>query len=132
MRSIAAVLICAFLAIGALAENTSNVTIPLTDYEQLKKINENASVTVIDTMTLGGTFKDRTLTVTFAGRNVGTRTATNLITDAGDVKLSGCTGDALLTRGSKGSYQLIALAPSFTLKCDVRLSGSDRLPMKVQ
>jgi hypothetical protein len=132
MRSIAAVLICAFLAIGALAENESNVTIPLTDYEQLKKTTENASATVIDTMTLGGTFKDRNLTVTFAGRNVGTRTATNLITDAGDVTLSGCTGDALLTRGSKGSYQLIALAPAFTLKCDVRLSGSDRLPMKVQ
>ena len=132
MRSIAA-LICAFLAIGALAENASNVTIPLSDYEQLKKNNENASATIIDTLTLGGTFKDRNLTITFAGRNVGARTATNVLSEAADVTLSGCAGDALLMRGSgKGTYQLIALAPAFTLKCDVRLSGSDRLPMSVQ
>src|SRR4051794_5562424 len=143
MRSIAAA-ICAVLALGAFADatqnaqtssskNESSVTIPLNDYETLRKTNENASATVIDTLTLGGMFKDRSLTITFAGRSVGTRTATDVIRDAGDVTLSGCTGDALLTRGGgKGSYQLIALAPSFTMKCDVRLAGSDRLPMNVQ
>lgn len=134
MRSIAAAL-GALLAITALAETpqpqNSSVTVPLDQYETLKKSNENASATVIDTMTLGGTFKDRNLTVTFSGRSVGTRSATNVISDASDVILYGCSGEALMVRGGKGIYQLIALAPSFTLRCDARLSGSDRLPINV-
>jgi len=134
MRSIAAAL-CGLLAAVALADTppqASSVTIPLDQYESLQKSQENASATVIDTMTLGGTFKDRNLTVTFTGRSVGARAATNVISDASDVTLSGCSGEALMVRGGKGAYQLIALAPSFTLRCDVRLSGSDRLPMSVQ
>jgi len=133
MRSIAAAVV-ALLAVSALADTpqTSSVTIPLDQYEQLQKSKENASATVIDTMTLGGTFKDRNLTIAFAGRSVGTRVATNVLSNASDVTLSGCTGNALMLRGGKGTYQLIALAPAFTLKCDARLSGSDRLPMSVQ
>ena len=132
MRPFAAVC-CALFAVTTLADTpqTSSVTLPLDQYETLKKSNESASATVIDTMTLGGTFKDRNLTATFNGRSVGARAATNVISGAGDVTLSGCSGDALMLRGGKGAYQLIALAPSFTLRCDVRLSGSDRLPMSV-
>lgn len=132
MRSIAAAAFLMLLAVNASAQDSS-VTIPLDQYEELQKTKENASATVIDTMTLGGTFKDRSLTVTFAGRSVGTRTPTPVITEASDVTLSGCSGDALLQRAAgKGAYQLIALAPSFTLKCDARLTGSDRMPLTVQ
>jgi len=132
MRSIAAAL-GVLLAVTALADTpqTSSVTVPLDQYETLKKSSENTSATVIDTMTLGGTFKDRNLTVTFNGRSVGVRTATNVISNASDVVLYDCSGDALMMRGGKGVYQLIALAPSFTLRCDARLSGSDRLPLSV-
>jgi len=132
MRSLTAAL-CGLLAVAALADappQSSSVTIPLDQYQELQKSKENASATVIDTMTLGGTFKDRNLTVTFSGRSVGTRQVTNVI-NAADITLSGCSGDALMLRGGKGAYQLVALAPSFTLRCDVRLSGSDRLPMSV-
>src|SRR6185369_8801980 len=135
MRSLTAAL-CGLLAVAALADappQSSSVTIPLDQYEELQKTKENASATVIDTMTLGGTFKDRSLTVTFSGRSVGTRTPTPVIIDASDLTLSGCTGDAMLERATgKGAYQLIALAPSFTLKCDARLTGSDRMPLNVQ
>jgi len=132
MRFLAAAL-GALLAVAAFADTpqTSSVTVPLDQYETLKKSNENASATVIEMMTLGGTFKDRNLTVTFSGRSVGTRAATNIISDASDVVLYGCSGEALMVRGGKGVYQLIALAPSFTLRCDARLSGSDRLPINV-
>src|SRR6185369_2013884 len=129
MRSLTAAL-CGLLAVAALADappQSSSVTIPLDQYEQLQKSKENASATVIDTMTLGGTFKDRNLTIAFTGRSVGTRAATNVISDASDVTLSGCSGDAMIVRGGKGAYQLVALAPAFTVRCDVRLSGSDRL-----
>src|SRR5260221_268219 len=113
-------------------QGASSVSIPLTVYDEMRKAGENASATVIDTMTVGGTFHDRTLTVTFAGRSVGARTAVEVMHDATNVTLSGCTGDALITRAGKGAFELVALAPSFTLKCDVRLSGSDRLQMNVQ
>jgi len=133
MRSIAAV-VCALLAAAAFADSPqdSSVTLPLAQFEELKKSNENASATVIDMMTLGGSFKDRNLTVTFAGRSVGTRTATNVISEATDVTLSGCSGEAMILRSGRGTYQLVALGPSFSVRCDVRLSGSDRLPMNVQ
>lgn len=131
MRSVFAAFV-ALLAVTAFAQDSS-VTIPLEQYQELARSKENASATVVDTMTLGGTFKDRNLTITFAGRSVGTRTPTPIISEASDVTLSGCSGDALMTRGGgRGAYQIIALAPSFTLRCDARLTGSDRLPMTVQ
>jgi hypothetical protein len=131
---------CAMLSVSAFADTTStqpptapgsSVTIPLTRYEELQKSTENAAATVIDTLSLAGTFRDHNLTITFLGRSVGTRAATTVITGAPDLTLSGCSGDALLVRSSKGAYDLIALAPSFTLRCDARPSGSDRIRMDV-
>jgi hypothetical protein len=128
------------LSVSAFADNTStqapaaqgsSVTIPLTRYEELQKSTENAAATVIDTLSLAGTFRDHNLTITFAGRSVGTRAATTVISGAPDLTLSGCSGDALLLRSSKGVYGLIALAPAFTLRCDARPSGSDRVRMDV-
>jgi len=140
MRFVSAVF-CALLAVSMLADNppaqtaasaqSSSVTLPLTRYEELQKSAENASATVIDTLSLAGTFRDHNLTITFAGRSVGTRAATTVISGAPDLTISGCAGDALLVRSSKGVYDLIALAPSFTLRCDARPSGSDRVRMDV-
>ena len=111
--------------------SNSSVTLPLDHYTALQKANESANVTVVDTMTLDGTFQRHDLTVTLTGRSVGTRTATPVISDAPDVTLSRCSGDALLVHAGKGTYHLVALAPSFTLRCDARPSGSDRLQMTV-
>src|SRR5258706_3904697 len=110
----------------------SVVSIPLDVYNSLRKAEDNASATVVDTMPIAGTFHDRTLTITFAGRSVGAHTAVEVIHNGTDVTLSGCAGDALITRGGKGVFELIALSGSFTLKCDARSSGSDRLQMTVQ
>jgi len=139
MRFVSAVF-CAALSVSAFADNTStqappaqgsSVTIPLTRYEELQKSTENAAATVIDTLSLAGTFRDHNLTITFAGRSVGARAATTVISGAPDLTLSGCSGEALIVRSSKGVYNLIALAPSFTLRCDARPSGSDRIRMDV-
>jgi hypothetical protein len=148
MRFTAAAL-CALLAAPLLAEtptpppltpaatqpssggSPSSVTIPLTQFEELRKSNESTSATVVDMMTISGTFAAKNLAVTLVGRSVGTRTAAMVVSDAPDLTLSGCSGDALLLRGSKGTYQLLPLAPSFTLRCDARPSGSDRLALNV-
>src|SRR5258708_23800914 len=139
MRLIAPVVVLALLSTTAIANEparpqagASVVSIPLAQYDEMRKAGENASATVIDTLTLGGTFHDRNLTMTFAGRNVGTRAAVFVISDATDVTLSGCGGEAMIVRAGKGAFQLVALGSSFTLRCDVRLSGSDRLQMNVQ
>jgi hypothetical protein len=110
----------------------SNVTIPLAQYEELRKSNENTSATVVDLMTVAGSFAARDLTVTFAGRSVGTRATTSIVSGAADLTLSACNGEALLLRAGQGAYSIVALAPSFTLRCDARLSGSDRLQMQVE
>lgn len=134
MRSIARIAILVLLATPLFADDPpkSVVSIPLSVYDEMRKSGEAVSATVIDTMTVAGTFHDRNLTLTFAGRSVGARTAVSVIEEATDVTLYGCTGDALLLRGGKGVFQVVALAPSFTLKCEARLSGSDRLQMSVQ
>jgi hypothetical protein len=111
---------------------SSVVSIPLSQYEQLRSTSENAAATVVDTLTIGGTFHDHNLALTFGGRSIGARTAVAVIRGATDVTLSGCSGDALIVRAGKGTFQLVALGSSFTLRCDVRLSGSDRLQMNVQ
>jgi hypothetical protein len=108
-----------------------NVTIPLSEYDAMRKSSESASATVVDTLTLGGTFAAKSLTVTMTGRSVGARTATGVITDAPDLTLSGCRGEAMLLRSGGGAYQILALAPSFTLRCDARLAGSDRLQLSL-
>ncbi len=138
MRSIAAV-VCALVAVAAFADvpaqktdtQPSSVTIPLSRYDELQKAQVNASATVIDTMTLAGTFRDHNLSLTLTGRSVGTRAATSVISEAPDLTLSGCSGEALLVRSGKGTYDVIALGPAFTLRCDARPSGSDRLKMSV-
>lgn len=109
----------------------SNVTIPLSRYEELRTSAESASATVVNRMTISGSFSAKNVAVTFEGRSVGTRTAATVLSDAPDLTLSGCTGEALLTRAGKGVYDLIALAPAFTLRCEARPSGSDRLRMTV-
>src|ERR1700682_1354373 len=102
MRFIFAVA-CALLVVSAYGDvkggqsatsQSSTVTLPLDRYDELQKSNENASATVIDTMTLSGTFRDHDLSVTFAGRSVGTRAATGVISEAPDLTLSGCSGNA--------------------------------------
>src|SRR3954469_17935056 len=139
MRFVSAVF-CVLAGVSAFGDVTStpappaqssSVTIPLTRYEELQKSTDNAAATAIDTLSLAGTFRDHNITMTFAGRSVGTRAATTVISGAPDLTLSGCSGDALLVRSSKGAYDLVALAPSFTLRCDARPSGSDRIRMDV-
>lgn len=108
-----------------------SVTVPLAQFEELRTATASASATVVNLMTISGTFAAKNVAVTFEGRSVGARTATTVITDAPDLTLSGCTGEALVTRAGKGVYDLIALAPSFSLRCEARPSGSDRVRMNV-
>jgi hypothetical protein len=110
---------------------SSQITLSLPEYEALRDANRRPSTTVIDTIHLGGTFRGRDLTITFSGRSMGQRPRVDIVDGTNDVTMSGCSGGAIITRTSRGSFALIPLAETFEVKCDLRLSGSDRLAMHV-
>jgi hypothetical protein len=109
----------------------SQVTIPLDTYDTLRKNSDVPSRTVIDTILLGGGFRERNLSISFTGRTLGTRPAAPTLQEANDVTISGCSGNAIVARTGKGAFDLIPLAESFEVKCDLRISGSDRVRMHV-
>src|SRR5262245_34158269 len=110
-------------------DNGSRVTVPLSEYEALKKAQEHASVTVVDTLRLGGTFKARDLDVTFVGRSAGTLPTIDVLTNATGIVVFGCEGDGIVSRGDGGAFRLTPLAGRFTVKCRMAARGSDRLEM---
>jgi hypothetical protein len=120
----------AFLVCPALLRaEDSTVTIPLTEFEKFQAAQRSVSAVVIDTLELGGSFRDAKLTIAFSGRSIGDRAATRVIDNAAAVTISGCTGDAIVTRSAQGAFDLIPLAPAFRAQCELRVSGSDRLQL---
>ncbi|HEX9984159.1 MAG TPA: hypothetical protein VGF69_12905 [Thermoanaerobaculia bacterium] len=105
----------------------TQVTIPLDQYDQLRRTSESPSTTVVDTILVSGSFAERTLAIAFRGRSTGTRPAVRAMEQANDVTISGCTGNGIVSRAGKGTFDVIPLAETFDVKCELRISGSDRL-----
>lgn len=107
----------------------SRVSVPLGEYEALKSAQARASVTVVDTLRLGGSFKGRDLEVVFAGRSAGTLPAIDVLQGAAGIVVYGCDGDGIVSRGDGGSFRLTPLAGRFSVRCRLAARGSDRLEM---
>jgi hypothetical protein len=107
----------------------SQVTLPLVEYEALRKTQEGASVTVVDTLRLAGSFRGRDLAIHFAGRAAGRLPAEAVLSSADGVVLYACAGDGILSRGGGGTFQLTPLASRFEVRCRVATRGSDRLEL---
>lgn len=142
LRQLAVLLVVATTAFAQEAQNnapaaevpadaSARVTLGLGDYERLRRAGERPSATVVDTIQLSGTFREKDLLVTFSGRSVGTRPQVPALDNTNDVILSGCEGSAIVTRSAKGAFDVIPLADAFSVRCSLRLSGSDRLQMHV-
>jgi len=108
----------------------SQVTIPLETYDTLRRNSDVPSRTVIDTILLGGGFRDRNLSIAFSGRTLGTRPVATALQQT-DVTISGCSGNAIISRVGRGAFDLIPLADTFVVTCELYISGSDRLQMHV-
>ncbi len=119
------------LPLAAQDAKPDSVTIPLERYETLRRGSDAPSATVIDTIALGGSFGERNLTIAFSGRATGARPLAQTMTQANDVTISGCKGDAMISRSGKGTFDLVPLSDSFEVRCELRMSGSDRLRMHV-
>jgi hypothetical protein len=109
----------------------SQVTIPLDSYDALRRNSESPSTTVIDTILLAGGFREKNLTITFRGRTTGTRPLVKAMQETNDVTISGCEGSGIIARSGKGAFDVVPLADAFEVRCDLRISGSDRLKMHV-
>lgn len=105
----------------------SQVVLPLSEYERLQS---KPSVTVIDTLRVGGSFQGRDLTMQLGGRASGVLPRVEVLSGPSGVRIYACEGEAILSRTSSGSFELIPLAPKFTLSCRVATAGSDRLQLE--
>lgn len=133
MKSCRAVVL-AFLAFPlAATEPPRQVTLPLSDYEklteELKKGAERPSLTVVDTLRFGGSFRGQGLTLTMTGRSSGKLPPLHVVQASGDVSVFGCDGEGIVTRADEGGFSLTPLAGRFEIRCRVAGSGSDRLDM---
>jgi hypothetical protein len=130
MRTIrVAAFVVSLILPALLRAGDSTVTIPLTEFEKIREGQQSVSAVVIDTMELGGSFRDAKLSIAFSGRAIGNRAASRVIDGAAEVTISGCSGDAIITRSAQGAFDLIPLAQSFRAQCELRVSGSDRLQL---
>ncbi len=123
-RILAAILVAAACPL-ALAQS---VTLPLEEYDKLRQPDRPENITVVDTLRLSGTFKDRTLTATFIGKSVGRRIATPVLGTSSGLLIWGCSGTAVLSRGDD-AFRLTPLADSFAVTCRIAAPGSDRLEL---
>lgn len=119
------------LPLAAQTPPPSQVTIPLDAYDTLRRSQEAPAATVIDTILLSGGFGEKNLAITFSGRSTGTRPLVKAMEQTNDVTISGCKGEAIVSRSGKGAFDLVPLAGAFEVRCELRISGSDRLRMHV-
>jgi hypothetical protein len=117
-------------ALGASAQKPDSVTIGLEAYDALRRTAEAPSATVIDMIVLSGSFAKSDLAITFSGRATGARPLIKAL-QASDATIYACKGNAILSRGGQGAFDLIALANDFSVRCELRISGSDRLQLSV-
>lgn len=103
------------------------VSIPLADYESLRKLREAPSLTVVDTLRVSGSFASRTLALSLSGRSSGTLPAATLLESVEGAALAGCDGSALVSRGTDAAYTLTPLGPRFEVRCRLVPSSGDRL-----
>ena len=106
------------------------VTLSLAEYERIRKLDERASLTVVDTLRLGGSFQSRNLTISFSGRSSGKLPPEEVLAADEGVFVYGCAGDAIVSRSEAG-FTLTPLAKKFEVRCRLASSGTDRLELKL-
>lgn len=111
-------------------QDSPRVTLGLAEYERLHKLDERASVTVVDILRLGGSFQARNLSVSFSGRSSGKLPAADVLEVDEGTFVYGCTGDGIVSRGNDG-FTLTPLAAKFDVRCRLAVRGTDRLELKL-
>jgi hypothetical protein len=119
-------LLAALALASASAAASPQVTLPLEEYERLRRLEERPALTVVESLRVEGSFGRRDLAVALAGRASGTLPRADVLEGAG-FRLHACEGDALVSRTDEGAFAVTPLAPRFRVRCRLALDGSDRL-----
>jgi hypothetical protein len=105
----------------------ASVSLSLAEFDRYRKLDERASVTVVDVLKLGGSFRSRSLSISFSGRSSGRFPAETVLADEG-LSVYGCSGEGIVSKGDEG-FVLTPLAKKFEVRCRVAVRGSDRLEL---
>jgi hypothetical protein len=111
------------------ASASPRVTLPLSEYEQLRKLREASSLTVVDALKVTGGFASRSLALTLSGRSSGSFPAAVVLESVEGAALAGCDGTALVARGDGSAYTLTPLGPRFEVRCRLVPFSGDRLSL---
>ncbi len=112
---------------AANVSTAAQVLVPLSEYEKLQL---KPSITVVDTLRLLGSFSNRDLALSIAGRSTGLFPKVDLLAVPPTVSLHSCEGDALLSKGRNGVFALVPLGTRFAMRCRIAIAGSDRLQLE--
>lgn len=110
-------------ALAHAAEPVSTVTIPVTEYLELKRVNEKSWLTSLEEARVSGDWGKR-LQITFVGAMTGKPEAIPVLETVPGMSLSGCSGAGLL-KVADNSIQLLPTAPRFKLTCDLDVKGNE-------
>ena len=102
------------------------VTVPLDEFERLRKLEERPSLTVVELLRLEGSFARRDLALTLAGRAAGTWPTQDVLNAEG-VRVHSCQGEALVSHNESGGFSVTPLASRFQVRCRLALDGNDRI-----
>lgn len=119
-------LVALLLAAADAAPAAPHATVPLEEWERLRKLEERPSLTVVDLLRVEGSFAGRDLAVTLSGRSAGTWPTAEVLSAEG-ARLHSCEGDAVVSRTDGAAFAVTPVAQRFRVRCRVALDGSDRL-----
>ena len=107
----------------------AKVTLGLEEYEALKEGSKAGDVTVIDTIRLGGSFRDRSLTLNIVGRSIGKRNTLTMLSSADELTIWSCSGEGIVNRLAEGGFGFTPTASTFDVQCRVVGTGGDRIEL---
>ena len=117
MKLLFLLLIC----FNAVAEtNEKSVTIPLKEYEELRRQLEIPSVMVIEKLILAGSFKSEKFEMRLSGRMIG-KSKKEVILNNFTEGLKNCSGDGVFTMENRTVF-FMPLKDNFKADCEIELS----------
>jgi hypothetical protein len=117
------------IAAAPLYSQGSTVTMPLKEYESLLKSTEKESLTILESINVSGSMRQKSLQLNVKGRSTGKLAKVPLLKLNGQFALSDCRGDALLSPEPGGVF-LVPLKDAFTLTCSVGLPEQEKIEME--
>ena len=107
--------------------NEKSVTIPLKEYEELRRQLEIQNVMVIEKLTLEGSFKSEQFAMKLNGRMIG-KSKKEVILNNFTEGLKNCSGDGVFTYENNTVF-FMPLKDNFKAGCEIELSKTGNFSM---